>query len=217
MEREQCWVCRRPKDSCLCPQEPPIPVRTKIVLLMHDREWRHQRTGTGRITCLNLEGAQIIHGMAFDEHPRVRELIDSPDNACFLLFPGRDSINLSEGAFPSGGLAGKTLVVFLIDATWDGAKAVLRNSPRLLELPRLMFTPSEPSKFIIKRQPKPECLSTVEATHQLLLALEQAGLDSYPDKERLLSAFYRMRDYQIRRANETPNPRRRGRKEDAAE
>jgi len=176
---------------------------------MHDREWKHQRTGTGRITCMNLLDAEIIHGLALDEHPRLRALIDNPANACFLLYPGAGSYNLSTGAFPADTVGNRRLVVFLVDATWDGAKSLIRHSPRLLELPRLMFTPSEPSQFIIKRQPKKEYLSTVEATHQLLLALESAALDEYPDKQRLLREFYRMRDYQIERAQSDKNPRRR--------
>jgi len=63
-----------------------------------------------------------------------------------------------------------------------------------------MFTPANVSRWIIKRQPDPVCLSTLETVHELLMALEAAGLDSYPDKTRLLEAFAAMQAVQVERA-----------------
>lgn len=197
----------RPRDSCLCPGEPPMETRTRIVLLMHPMEWKNERCNTGRLTSLNLANSEIIPGLAFGENPRYRALVDDPDNYCCLLYPGKDSVNLSKEGFPPGLPGERRLVVFLIDATWACSKAVLRESPCLLKLPRLMFTPSEPSRYYIKRQPASYCLSTLEATHEILLALEGAGLDSYPDKERLIDVFMRMQAYQAERAEAARRPR----------
>jgi DTW domain-containing protein YfiP len=172
--------------------------RTRIVLLMHPKEYRHQKCTTGRLTCLNLENSEIIPGVAFDDNPRVRELIDDPGNYPVLLYPGPGAIAIPGGAFPGTALDGRRLVVFLIDATWHGARTIARRSPSLLRLPRLMIQPDEPSRFTIKRQPAAWCLSTIEATHELLLALEAEGLDVYPDKERLMEAFDAMQDFQVR-------------------
>ena len=207
MSREFCYACRRIKDNCLCPTEPPMETRTRIVLLMHSMEWRREKCGTGRITRLNLANCEIIPGLRFDENPRVRELIDDPGNHCVLLYPGPLSINLSAEPFPAESLAGRRLVVFLVDATWACSRVVLRESPGLLDLPRMMFDPEEKSRWLIKRQPKDVCLSTLETVHELLSALEKAGLDSYPDKERLLESFLRMQEYQIMRAKQDGRPR----------
>ena len=70
-----------------------------------------------------------------------------------------------------------------------------------------MFTPREPSRWVIKKQPGPLCLSTIETVHELLLALEEAELERYPDKERLLAAFMAMQAYPVDRAAEDGNPR----------
>ena len=124
---------------------------------------------------------------------------------------------MSEPALGGGGpaagrlaeeLEGRNLVVFLIDSTWACSRAVLRESPALARLPRLRFKPLQKSRWVIKRQPRDYCLSTIEAIHELLCALEAAGLESYPDKERLLRVFAAMQDYQVGRAETARAPRR---------
>lgn len=205
MGREYCMRCRRPLAACQCAAEAPMPTRTRIILLTHPKEYRRQKTGTGRLACLNLESCEILPGIAFDDHPRVRQLILDPGNRCFLLYPGANAIDLCaapETALePSlGSLEGRRIVVFLIDSTWACSHAVLRESRSIAALPRLGFEPREPSRWRIKRQPRPDCLSTIEAIHELLCALEALGLEIYPDKERLLGAFAAMQDYQVARA-----------------
>jgi len=71
-----------------------------------------------------------------------------------LLYPGREATNLSD---PTGAgfaefasqVAARRLVVFLLDATWSLGRKMLRLSPSLQRLPRIMFTPSAPSRYII--------------------------------------------------------------------
>jgi DTW domain-containing protein YfiP len=87
--------------------------------------------------------------------------------------------------------------VFVLDATWSGARKMLRLSPNLQALPRVMFTPSAPSRYLIKQQPVEGCLSTLEAVHELLTALDKLGLDRYERPEQLLAIFKKMQDYQI--------------------
>ena len=189
-----------------------MDTRTRIVLLMHPMEWKREKCTTGRLTCLNLANSEIIPGLRFDDNPRYRALVDDPANYPVLLYPGKDAYDLSAGGFPAAELAGKRLVVFIVDSTWACAKVILRESPGLLGLPCVKFTPAEPSRYVIKRQPDPMCLSTIEVTHELLLALERAGLDEYPDKERLLSSFFAMRDFQIKCIEVDRNPRRKTRR-----
>jgi DTW domain-containing protein YfiP len=177
-----------------------MATRTRIVLLMHPKEFRHQKCTTGRLTCLNLANSEIIMGVGFDNDARVRSLIDDPGNYAALLYPGAGAMRVSSGELPASALGGRALVVFLIDATWSCARTMVNRSPSLLRLPRLSIEPVSPSRFIIKRQPAPWCLSTLEATHELLLALDAEGLDVYPDKRRLPGAFDAMQDFQLRQA-----------------
>ena len=186
-----------------------METRTRIVLLMHTKEFRYQKCTTGRITCLNLANSEIIPGIRFEDNARFRSLIEDPASLPVLLYPGENAMDVHDGCLraaldgrDSPGGAGappsRRLVVFIVDATWHCSRTIVRLNPSLQRLPRLRISPLAPSRFTIKRQPAPYCLSTLEAAHELFLALESAGLDEYPDKARLLSAFHAMQDYQIR-------------------
>ena len=164
---------------------------------MHPKEFKQEKAGTGRLTALSLAGSQIEMGVGFDDHPAVNRLIDDPANFPVLLYPAADAFNVSEGDLTPLDLGGRRLTVFLLDGTWACAKRMLTESKRLQSLPKLMFTPVEKSRFVIKRQPHEWCLSTLEATHQLLGALSANGLDSYPDPAALPALFQRMQDFQI--------------------
>jgi len=183
---------------------------------MHPKEFKQEKAATGRLTHLCLQNSEIVMGIACDDCARVRELLDDPTKFPVLLYPGATAWNLSPShgggneALPSTvaprsdgaerlriALSGRELVVFILDATWPLARKMLKLSPALQRLPRVMFTPATPSRYLIKQQPVAGCLSTLEAVHELLGALADAGLDSYADREQLLGLFDRMQQFQI--------------------
>jgi DTW domain-containing protein YfiP len=173
---------------------------------MHPKEFKQEKAGTGRLTALSLADSVIEMGINFDENASVNRLIDDPANFPVLLYPSPDAMNVSSGGLAANTLNGRRLVVFLLDATWACAKKMLTESKRLQSLPRLMFTPVEKSAFVIKRQPHEWCLSTLEATHQLLGALAAAGLDTYPNPQALPALFQKMQDFQIACALDPDRP-----------
>ena len=127
--------------------------------------FRSEKAATGRLTHLCLANSRIIPGVGFDEHEDVQALIRDPANFPVLLYPGRDAVNLTPPpSAPAGGspldpfraaLGNRTLTVFLLDATWALGRKMLRLSKTLQALPRVMFTPTAPSRYIIKQQPHP--------------------------------------------------------------
>jgi DTW domain-containing protein len=189
-----------------------MQTRTRFVFLMHPKEYKQEKAATGRLTHLCLTHSAVHVGVEFDRHDGVQDLINNPGNLCVLLHPGRDAINLSnleETQSPGSrfnalrrDLQNRTLVVLLVDATWALGRKILKLSPSLQRLPRLMFTPSAPSRYLIKQQPHTGCLSTLEATHELLLALSRVGLDHYALPEQLLGLFHRMQDFQLKCASD---------------
>jgi DTW domain-containing protein YfiP len=206
MSREMCYRCFWPKSLCWCSSIQPMDTKTRFVFLMHPKEFKEEKAGTGRLTHLCLPNSEIHMGIAFDQNETVQALIADPANFPVLLYPGPSAHNLSKGDLPPFDPARQRLLVFILDATWSGARKMLKLSPSLQRLPRIMFTPSAPSRFVIKQQPQEGCLSTLEATHELLLVLEKTQLDRYSQPEQLLRLFQRMQDYQIKCACDPDRP-----------
>lgn len=198
MSRETCYRCFWPKALCWCPTLVPMETRTQFVFLMHPKEFKQEKAATGRLTHLCLPQSEIVMGIEFDTHPRVQALLHDPSLYPVLLYPGPHALNLSQGALAPSELGGRRLTVFLLDATWACARKMLRVSQTLQALPRIMFTSSVISRYVIKQQPQEGCLSTLEATHELLSALEKSGLDVYPLPQQLHGVFDRMQDFQMR-------------------
>lgn len=207
MTREQCYRCFWPRSLCWCPSIEPMPTRTRFVFLMHPKEFKREKLATGRLTHLCLPNSEIHMGIGFDDHDKVQALLADPQYQPMLLYPGEGARDLGDGDLTLGDLGGRELLVVLLDATWMLARKMLRMSPSLQRLPRIMFTPSQPSRYVIKRQPQEGCLATLEATHELLLSLDRAGLDEYSKPDQLLDLFARVQDYQLRRASD---PNRKG-------
>jgi DTW domain-containing protein YfiP len=197
-----CYQCFWPKAICWCASIQPMETQTKFLFLMHPKEFKQEKAGTGRLTHLCIANSEIHMGIGFDDHVEVQRWINDPAYFPVLVYPGVKSRNLSKGDLVASDLEGRRLLVLLLDATWIAARKMLRVSPSLQRLPRVMFNAGAPSRFVIKQQPQVGCLSTLETTHELLVALERSGLDRYPNPTQLLGLFDRMQDYQIRCASD---------------
>lgn len=206
MGREMCYKCNRPLQLCWCGKIAPIVTRTKIVILMHPYEYRRIKLNTGRLTHFCLADSELFVGESFDEHKAVQALINDPGNYPVLLYPGKGARDLSKGELRSEDFEGRRLVVFLLDGTWRMVRPMLRISLSLQRLPKIMFSGAAPSRYVIKRQPEAGCLSTLEATHELLLALERSGLDKYSKPDQMLDLFLEMQEFQLRCELENRRP-----------
>lgn len=194
--REVCFKCYRPKSSCMCSHIQRIETKTKFVILMHPKEFRKTKNGTGHFTNLTLKNSEIYIGIDFTNHKRVNEIIENKDTNSYVLYPGDESIDLNTNTI---GSTDKTNVIFIIDATWPCSKKMLRLSHNLKDLPRVSFQYTKKSDFKIKTQPNQYCLSTIESTLCVLMLLTKHNLENISQKEfdNFLNPFSKMVDYQI--------------------
>ena len=175
--REYCYGCRRAKINCLCDSIKTFSTRMRFVILMHNKEAREQKTGTARLASMCLTNAELLIGTDFTENERVNALLRDPSYSPFVLYPGPKAVSfktLGKDHLPEG----KTLLIFVIDGTWRLARVLLNNSRNVSALPRLSFSRSYLSRFVIKRQPKQHCVSTIEAIYHLCNEAEEAGYEN---------------------------------------
>jgi len=173
----RCYECFRSKKACLCSDIKCFDTVTKIIILIHPKEAKKQRVGTGRLTQKSLQNSQMIMGVDFTNDNLVNALINDETKNCFLLYPGSSAINLSQNEkFPRD--PSRENVIFVLDGTWPCAKKMLRESKNLQALPRVCFDASIPSRFSIKHQPAQNCLSTIESVSFLLSELERQEVET---------------------------------------
>ena len=194
--RSICYHCYRPETSCMCRYITPIETKTRFVILMHPKEFKRTKNGTGHFTNLSLKNCEIHVGIDFTEHTAINTIINDPTNSCYTLYPHQRSINLNEASIAE---KQKNTVIFLIDSTWPCSKAILAASPNIDTLPKISFTHTEVSKFTFKEQPKKYCLSTMESTLCVLKLLNTHHMEKIENKklDQFLLPFEKMVEYQL--------------------
>ena len=200
--RPFCYRCWRAKILCLCGHVRVVENPVEILYLQHPNE-RTMPFNTARLAHLSLSNSRLVHGLEFDGTKTVQELRARKERVG-ILFPSSLAKDLSEA--PSDL---ETLVI--IDGTWREAKKIIYLSPSLLEFPHFAFVPEKPSNYRIRKEPKDEYISTIEATVTSLRIL-----DGDPAKyQELLDLFDRMVDRQVdfQRMNNRPGRRKSSRDE----
>jgi DTW domain-containing protein YfiP len=180
--RPFCYRCHKPRLTCICEQVTRVQNRTPVWIVQHPRE-RFHPIGTARIARLGLERVFVD----VRHRGRVGPPRGFPSGAA-LLYPKKGARPLSE----VGQRAPEALVV--LDGTWAHARTLFRDNPWLHDLPRFGLEPPRPSQYRIRREPAPQCVSTIESVVYALSRIEPDthGLDG------LLDAFAAMIDEQIR-------------------
>lgn len=194
--RAVCYTCYRPQSSCMCEYITPIDTKTRFIILMHPKEFKKTKNGTGHFTHLSLKNSQIHVGIDFTQHETINALIHDESNHCYVLYPSDESINLNKESIAK---EGKRNIIFLIDATWPCSRAMLRESPNLDALTKISFTHEKSSNFHFKKQPEAYCLSTMEST-LCVLELLNRHKDEKLQTQRLqnfLRPFEKMVEYQL--------------------
>ena len=163
--RAVCLQCRRPATVCYCAALTRIETATRVVILQHPRE-RDMPIGTARMASLCLPHAELHVGVRWDASAPLAAALADPARPPILLYPGPGARDILRDP-PAGPV---TLVV--VDGTWSQAKTVVRDNPVLQALPRYAFETPEPSQYRIRREPRAEYVSTIEALMHVLGVLE---------------------------------------------
>ncbi len=222
VRRQWCMTCRRKKETCLCHRLKPFTSNTVISLLMHPKEAKKQRLGTGHLSHAILENSRLFSEVNLDQDREFQKFLRGPDFFHMLLYPAEDAWPIDsslapqeKGHIPTPPIPrGKTLVLHVLDATWPCAKKMMRVSQCLKELPKVSFQQSYRSRFLIKHQPHEACLSTIETLYYCLEALKKYGLEPELEEkhQNLLDTLDALVKFQVKCENDPNIPSTRGRK-----
>ena len=191
-----CRRCGRPVSVCYCAALTVIETRSRIVILQHPRE-EGMPIGTARMAHLCLPDSCLHVGTEWDGSEVLASASADPDRPAVLLYPGPDARDILQEPPPG------PVTLIVVDGTWAQARKIVRSNPRLAALPRCSFTPPRPSSYRIRREPRAEYVSTLEALMHVLGVLEGAPARF----EALMKPMNAMVEAQLAAQAANPRPR----------
>ena len=199
---ERCMRCFKPVSACLCKYTKEIDTGIKFVFLMHTKEFKRQRTGTGNIAHISLKDSEIIVGLEFSHNKRLQELLHDPQYFPVMMYPGEEAWTAKREGFKDA-IGNKKLLVLILDATWFCARKIIEHNPFLLELPRVSFYGDYRSIFTFKHEPRPEYISTIESCYYFIKEMQSIDfVDKEINPEPMMNAFKQMIKFQLQAENE---------------
>lgn len=180
--RLACSHCQRPLSACLCDAIVKRDSRYRVVILQHPKEAKHALSSAPLVR-RSIVNSCLLVGEVFDPG----EIMGANwQDTSVLLYPGAPAITASDAE--SKGIS----QLIVLDGTWRKTAKILHLNPWLHELPRLALQPTSPSRYRIRKAPRADSLSTIEATAEALNMLHGNS-----DFTAITGAFERMIDRQI--------------------
>jgi DTW domain-containing protein len=217
-----CPHCGKPKPLCICGSVTPIENRVSLLILQHPQE-QDRALGTARLTARHFKDAVVRIGLSWPSLSKAlgRPVVDPSRWAVLYLGSAKVSdletdrevvaINRKgELEADQRGILGDIEGIVLLDGTWSQAKALWWRNAWMLKCQRVILGPKHPSRYgQLRREPRRDGLSTIEAAAMLL-----AGLEKRPDiAETLNGSFERMlaryREVQSTVPELAPKPKKR--------
>ncbi|HXY99231.1 MAG TPA: tRNA-uridine aminocarboxypropyltransferase [Stellaceae bacterium] len=194
---ESCPRCGKPAALCVCAGIEPIDNRIAVLILQHPQE-QDVALGTARLTALQLRNATLKIGLSWPNLGKVLGRPVDPKRWAVLylgsakpaeLARGREILLLDRKGEPIAGQAealAEIEGVIVLDGSWSQVKALWWRNAWLLKCRRIVLASRRPSRYgKLRREPRREGLSTLEAVALLLSRLEDR-----PEIERALIASF---------------------------
>lgn len=184
-EIPDCPRCGKPMPLCVCDSVTPVKSRMSLVILQHPQE-QDRLLGTARLTALHFEKAVLKIGLSWPSLSKILGRTVDPARWAVLylgsskvadLDTDQDIVVLDRKGQPEDhqrGILREIEGVVLLDGTWSQAKALWWRNAWMLKCRRVILGPSRPSLYgKLRREPRRDGLSTIEAAGMLISRLEQ--------------------------------------------
>jgi DTW domain-containing protein len=219
---EDCPHCGKPLPLCICDSVTPIESRISLLILQHPQE-QDRALGTARLTAMHFKDAIVKIGLSWPSLSKAlgRPVHDPSRWAVLYLGSAKVSdldtdaeivaINRKGELEPhQRAILGDIEGIVLLDGTWSQAKALWWRNAWMLKCQRVILGPRQPSRYgKLRREPRRDGLSTIEAAGLLL-----AGLEKRPEIAETLNASFdrmlaRYRQVQAEIPELAPKPKKR--------
>jgi DTW domain-containing protein YfiP len=181
-----CPRCLKPLPFCICDSVTPIDNRISLLILQHPQE-QDRALGTARLTALHFKNAVVRIGLSWPSLSKAlgRQVADPSRWAVLYLGSAkvadletdRDIVAINrKGEIEDNQRAILKDIegIVLLDGTWSQAKALWWRNAWMLKCQRVILGPSRPSRYgQLRREPRRDGLSTIEAAATLLASLEK--------------------------------------------
>jgi len=189
LPQEVCPKCQKPLSPsadpqlglCVCDQLKSLPTKLHVLILQHPQE-PDKDLGTARLAHLSLPNSTLKVGLSW---PNLKAAIgrEAQNTRWGVLYLGsgikgekKDRSAAIQFVDKKGAVTGAPEQplegIVILDGTWSQAKALWWRNAWLLKLRRLILQPKQGSLYKeLRREPKRDCLSTLESIGETLTAL----------------------------------------------
>jgi hypothetical protein len=171
---------------CVCDTVTPVESRISLLILQHPQE-QDRALGTARLTAMHFKNAVVKIGLSWPSLAKAlgRPVADPSRWAVLYLGSAKASdldtdaeiVALNrKGAAADNQRAILSAIegVVLLDGTWSQAKALWWRNAWMLKCQRVILNPKHASRYgSLRREPRRDGLSTIEAAGMLMSALER--------------------------------------------
>jgi DTW domain-containing protein YfiP len=185
--QETCPHCQKRPDLCVCSDIKPLPTKLEVLILQHPQE-PDKLLGSATLAHLALKNSQLKVGLSWPNLKKVlgREAQPSRWAVLYLGSGLKEQPPKQQAAAPTlyfvdkkGGPQKAELTslegLIVLDGTWSQAKTLWWRNAWLLKCRRVILQSSRASLYReLRKEPRRECLSTVESIAESLDALGES-------------------------------------------
>ncbi|MDC9514592.1 DTW domain-containing protein [Pseudoalteromonas sp. CST5] len=167
MTRQVCERCLFTPSTCICGAIKRLTNKVSVVILQHPNEEKIAKN-TAKLLNLSLTDCKIIKGENNTDFAMLNSL---PLDSTVLLYPNEHATYLDD-TNPKPALSNITHLI-VIDGTWKKAYKILQLTPLLTKFKTVSFKQLPQNRYAIRKAPRADSLSTLEAVAHSLLLIEQ--------------------------------------------
>jgi DTW domain-containing protein YfiP len=151
-------------SRCICALLPRVQLPWRVLVLQHRRE-ACKPTNTARLLARTVEGCSIVQ-VTTRERSWTPTLLGPEDEERWVLFPSTEAPPVERRHLERWSQRPTCLI--LVDGSWRQAGRIVRRAAGVVDLPRVSLPPGGPSRWPIRRAPRPDQLCTFEALVRLV-------------------------------------------------